>query len=539
MHTFHFSRLKIKMAEGCCDQHGGKTLQYVRISLHSNNGRRRGAIPRIIDEYNNTRMDGCRQETVIPVIFFPGFQETSIHCFKSTAPAGKNPILKRIASAKQGGEEGFWRWTSSSSSTDHHHEGVASTAAAALSSLSHVTASSSSTNHDDFQQNKRRHNIISAGGGDNGSITSSSSSTMISIHDILLDMQLVVSENAAAAAVSVHRVYDELSEPYFIKFGMAMGEGTGCVPLEHRDFIVSEIKRLFEEELSYIQQPPVLQGELPSHARSLVDDADGWMGDILLSGDGRMMEMIAGGPMIHAVRVENAKKARRKGYVRTGRNQSDRLERSGVGALLREFLVFYALKWNDAGLESVHQSIESLHSGWTDAKVDFNTLRSLLVGMGLASSYALVEESSTVLRIPSVERLLGLLSKEGLITTARRSAGGDTIVTTTASSSVIQRMTVKEDCAPVASIVKYFQDMLLKREWIGVETAEVTATDIVKALNGGSDVGVYRRSCVSQFMRPFIFDGSVEAYFWRESGGAPHEKYVIHVARVAQRLRTL
>jgi hypothetical protein len=76
---------------------------------------------------------------------------------------------------------------------------------------------------------------------------------------------------------------------------------------------------------------------------------------------------------------------------------------------------------------------------------------------------------------------------------------------------------------------------MLKTEWDGLETVEVTAAEVVRGLNGG-DVGVYRRSCVSQFMRPFLFDGSVEGYFWKETGGIHCEKYVVHVKRVMLRL---
>ena len=102
---------------------------------------------------------------------------------------------------------------------------------------------------------------------------------------------------------------------------------------------------------------------------------------------------------------------------------------------------------------------------------------------------------------------------------------------------LVKRMEVSEDSVPVASIVKFFQGMLAT-EWNNdtIETAEVTAADVVRGLNGGS-VGAYRKSCVSQFMRPFLFDGSVEGYSWRE--GAHHlEKYVVHVKRVAGRVNS-
>lgn len=469
MHTPDFNLLKFSCAEGCSEQNGDRTIQFVRISLHPKNGRRKTAIPKIIDEYN--RMDG-RTERVNPIVAFPQFHDSPVVCFKSTAPIGNNPILQRIALAKQDKEHGFWRWTSTTGGGVAFF-GPAGTDASVL---------------------PRRRFIIS-------------------IHEILMDIQLPES------LVPVQRVYDELSEPYFRHFGVPLGEGTGCVPVEHREFVVSEIKRLFEEELSYIEHPPVAQkGALPPHALSLVNNA-GWMGDILLSGVG--MEMVTGGAMIHSVRLENAAAKRR--YARTGRTRSDWLESRGVGASLREFLVFYALHWNESDRDSVHQSIEILHDGWTNARESYNTLQSLLSGAGL-SSFMMVEDG--MLRVPSVERLMALLCDEGLIAPSAPRFS--------AMVEGVKRMTVLEDSTPVACIVRYFQDKI-EKEWAGAETVEVSAIDIVRALNGG-DVGVYRRSCVPQFMRPFIFDGSVEAFFWREAG-TRHEKYIINVARVAHRLK--
>ena len=540
---------KFKLSEGCREQIGNKTIQYIRISLHPNAGRRKSAIPRIIDEFNRKdgRVGGTEVVGIVPVIVFPGSQDTAVHCFKSTAPAESNPILQRIAIAKQKKEEGFWRWTATGEGCWLPDDDEPSP----VEEVGVRSGDSNGGNHHGedcyyCHNNKKRVTAVKSTTDTTASVTTTK---MISVHDILLGMQL--------HTVPIHRVYDELSEPYFRKFGVPMGEGTGCVPLEHRSFIVSEIKRLFEEELDYIQQPSVVvaqrrspvkeKKELPPHAKSLVEDA-GWMGDILLSGDSVAMGAISGGPMIHAVRVENEGKARKKVvYVRSTEEKKKQsttttttnLERRGVGALLKEFLVFYALQWNNAGMVSVSQSIESLYSGWVGAREDVNTLQSLLAGANLASYFFLMEVTTTegsadspVLRVPSVEKLLRLLCREGLIIT----------VVASSPPPSIQRMTVAEDCTPVSSIVKYFQDLLASKEgsssssWGDAETVETTATDIVKVLNGGGEgMGVYRRSCVSQFMRPFIFDGSVEAYFWWENG-TRNEKYVIHVAQVAKRI---
>ena len=346
---------------------------------------------------------------------------------------------------------------------------------------------------------------------------SSSLVAVTRIRDILLSLKLP--ENA----VSVQRAYDELSEPYFKEFNYPLGEGTGCIPIEHRDFVISEIRRLFEEELNYIQQPPsgclLLQQLLPPHAVALVDNA-GWMGDILSAGE--CMDTVTNGSIIRDIRVENSMAS--KVYVRTEKKDSSSLERRGVGFLLREFFIFYALKWNDTGTGSVFHDINALYNGWTDALETFNVFQSLISGLSLLLSYVVKVEGS-VLKIPSVDRLLELLCTEGLI-----------VVVQTSQSKllpVVKRMTVLDNCTPVASIINYFRNML-EREWIGICTVEVTANDVVRALNRG-DVGAYRKSCVPQFMRPFLFDGSVEGYSWKE--GIIHmEKYVINVDLISERV---
>ena len=461
-----FHELKFSHVEGCCDvDAGGRLVQYVRISLHANNTRREGSIPKLIEQYN--RMEG-RSETITPVVFFPQFQTSPLVCFKSRAASNDaNPILKRIA---QKGEVSFWRWVASASKRGPQ------------------CVLPSEPLPPPQRQGKR-------------SITS--------IHDILRGLRLPES------VVSVQRVYDELSEPYFRQFNLPLGEGTGCVPLEHRDFIVSEIRRLFEEELSYIQQPPAV-GALPMHARALVENA-GWMGDILLSG-GEGMDSLEGGSVIRAVRAANDSAIRR--FTRTGQTTSDQMEARGVGHSLREFLVFYALQWNDSGVQSVCQSVEALHAGWRPPLETLAAFRGLVVGISLRPCVVL--EDGALLRVPSVERLVKLLCDEGLL--RQVTSSGDS------QNAPLQRMVVREGCKPVMCIKGYFQQMMLK-EWVGKEVVEVSATDVVRVLNGG-EVGVYRRSCVAQFMRPYLFDGSVEGYSWKGAGGTHCEKFIVHVARL-------
>jgi hypothetical protein len=461
LHIPDFNELKFILVEGCCEPDGDRVVQYVKVSLHPNNGRRIGSIPKIIEQYNS--MEG-RSEKVTPLIYFPDYQVSSTICFKTTTQ--DNPILNHIAEAQRKKNKSFWRWVS--------------------------------------PQGKGKSQIPS-----DRPVSSSKRHQITTVQDIAVEMRLPES------VVSVQRLYDELSEPYFREYKVPLGEGTGCIPLEHSGFIVSEIKRLFEEELSYIEQPSIAPGGLPLYARALVDNA-GWMGDILLSGEG--MEVVTGGKAISTVRAENA--LVRKCYVSTGKKKSDRLERRGVGNSIREFLVFYAIKWNSDGSDSVCKSIKELHAGWTPPLEPLIAFQGLIAGISLRPCVVVEDQ---LLRIVSVEKLVGLLCSEGLITKSSAS-----------TSQPLGRMTVQVECNPVPSILNYFKTML-KTEWDGVETVEVTAAEVVRGLNGG-DVGVYRRSCVSQFMRPFLFDGSVEGYFWKETGGIHCEKYVVHVKRVMLRL---
>lgn len=462
MHVSDFEELKFSLVEGCCDIDGDRLIQYIRITLHANNTRLESSIPKIIAQYN---LMAGRSETITPVIFFPRFQTSAIVCFKNKTHIQDNPILRHIAQHK---EDSFWRWVAPSSKRGPRSLLPSEPLPPPRQGRCSIT----------------------------------------SVHDILRGMRLPES------VVSVQRVYDELSEPYFRQFNLPLGEGTGCVPLEHRDFIVSEIRRLFEEELSYIQQPPAV-GALPMHARALVENA-GWMGDILLSG-GEGMDSLESGAVIRAVRAANDSAIRR--FTRTGQTTSDRMEARGVGHSLREFLVFYALQWNDSGVQTACQSVEALHAGWRPPLETLAAFRGLVVGISLRPCVVL--EDGALLRVPSVERLVKLLCDEGLL--RQVTSSGDS------QNAPLQRMVVREGCKPVMCIKGYFQQML--QEWVGKEVVEVSATDVVRVLNGG-EVGVYRRSCVAQFMRPYLFDGSVEGYSWKGAGGTHCEKFIVHVARL-------
>ena len=538
MHFPFFSLLNLSSAEGFSQQvenddetttttttnnniEGGRTVQFVRISLNQKSGKRASAIPRVIDSYNN--MDGRSEEKVEPVVYFPSIdgKREPVICFKKAAPIERNPILSRIDKARIAMDQRYWRWDISATTALSSSRSLMTT-----NSLKFVSSSSDNNNHHHHQRT---------------SVSTAKRHAVTSVSDILACMKLPES------VVSVQRAYDELSEPYFRKFNSPLGEGTGCIPMEHREFIVSEIQRLFEVELCYIQQPSVVEkngGCLPPNAIALVDHG-GWMGDVLLAGGGGdciIMDTVKGGSIICDLRVENS--MARKVYIRTGKTHSDKLEYRGVGHSLREFFIFYALEWNNAGNGSVFEDIGTLHAAWTSScsrsggaggsSETFSVFRCLISGIGL-SSYVTVEGS--MLRVPSVERLLELLCSEGLIVVSgmmmTKLSVVQPVAVVTPTTVVVKRMTVLENCTPVASILGYFKRML-GREWVGIPTVEVTAIDVVKALNGG-DVGAYRRSCVSQFMRPFLFDGSVEGYSWKE--GCVHlEKYIINVESVSIRV---
>ena len=440
MHAPDFSQLHFNLVEGCCSDDGGRLVQFVRVSLHQKNGRRRGTIPKIIDEYNN--MEG-RTEAVEPVVLYPSLGAAPIVCFKTTsASTQNNPILARIAAAKQLPAGGFWRWTPTQAPK------------AAV-----------------VQRQDPRSRFVG------------------SLHDILREIRLPES------VVSVKRVYDELSGPYFRKFNRALGEGTGCFPAEHRDFVVSEVKRLFEEELNYIEQPPV--AVLPPQAIALVEHS-GWVGDIVQS------DSTENSATIHAQAVGGA--AVRRLYARTGAR----------GPSLKEFLVHYALQWNDAGLETVSYSIDDLFKGWTKADVDCNVFRGLAAG-----APPCVTVQGPLLRVPCLDRLLQLLCEDGLIHPLEPSL----------CSPALKRMTVQGDRSPAKAFILEYFSTKIQTDWMGQDLVEVSAADVVRALNGG-EVGTYRQSCVRQFLKPFIADGSIEGLCWME-GAIQREKYVVHIARVA------
>ena len=78
--------------------------------------------------------------------------------------------------------------------------------------------------------------------------------------------------------------------------------------------------------------------------------------------------------------------------------------------------------------------------------------------------------------------------------------------------------------APSEPIKAYFRRMI--PEW--GEVASVTAEQVTSALNWKS-AGLYKRSCVAPFMRPFLKDGSVET--------DDYVHYTVHTRRVAEKIK--
>jgi hypothetical protein len=99
---------------------------------------------------------------------------------------------------------------------------------------------------------------------------------------------------------------------------------------------------------------------------------------------------------------------------------------------------------------------------------------------------------------------------------------------------------VAEDPNPLVStepnetISSYFRDMLPR--WLQktqVENVEIAVRDIVTALNGGSDGGTYRSTCIPSFLRPFINENLIKA---SDTASARPSRYVVNVKGMAAKL---
>ena len=153
MHFPDFRLLNIHAAEGFSHDIDGMTVQYVRLSLDPKNGKRAGAMPRVIDAYN--KMDG-RSEMVKPIIHFPSLGKSPIICFKKATPIDGNPILLRIEHARKTVDQRYWKWT--------HEAGATTTTSSSTSTTtrSRMTTDGSNVIILQQQQNQRFHKTPSS-----------------------------------------------------------------------------------------------------------------------------------------------------------------------------------------------------------------------------------------------------------------------------------------------------------------------------------------------------------------------------------------
>ena len=87
---------------------------------------------------------------------------------------------------------------------------------------------------------------------------------------------------------------------------------------------------------------------------------------------------------------------------------------------------------------------------------------------------------------------------------------------------------------PNATICLYFREIL--PQWLlktQVENVEISAKDIVTALNGGGDGGTYRSTCIPSFLRPFINENLVKAI---GTTATRPSRYIVNVKGMALRL---
>ena len=378
-----------------------------------------------------------RLEKIEPVIFFQQHVSPVI-CFKARKQSD-NPILARIDAAKQASVDGYWSWSSCVSTV----------------------------------KPSRKH------------------SAFTSIDEIVRELSL---------PVPVDRVHDELNIPYFGKYSIDLDAG-GCIPLEHRDFLVTEIRRLFNQELSYIEQPSV--GSISPHAQGMLD---GVVDDIWNEvGEPTTSSFIKSVPCSSKIAI--------RVY---GKTQVNAMENHGIDAPLGSFLKFYALRWNDAGLDSMCYPIELLHRGWVDAKLNLTDLVHRMGGI----SPGVIEFKSPMFKVPSVKTLLSLLCDGGLLTPLAET-----------HTFRLSRLSAAGDFKMAACIVDFFQTMLADG-WTDEESVQITSTDIVRVFNGGDVFGVYKQACVRQFMRPFLHEGSAMGFTWTTGTGIVCEKFVVDIAAI-------
>jgi hypothetical protein len=87
---------------------------------------------------------------------------------------------------------------------------------------------------------------------------------------------------------------------------------------------------------------------------------------------------------------------------------------------------------------------------------------------------------------------------------------------------------------PNDTISSYFREMLPR--WLKktqVENVEIAVRDIVTALNGGSDGGTYRSTCIPSFLRPFINENLIKS---SDITSSRPSRYIVNVKGMAAKL---
>lgn len=85
--------------------------------------------------------------------------------------------------------------------------------------------------------------------------------------------------------------------------------------------------------------------------------------------------------------------------------------------------------------------------------------------------------------------------------------------------------TAAQPSRPNETIIQYLNSML--PQWKHLDTVTVSAAEVASALSQ-RNYGLYRQTCVTAFMRPFILDGSIET--------ADNVHFEINVQRVARKI---
>ena len=181
--------------------------QMVRVSLQRRNGRRESTIPRLIQEFNT--LSGT--DPIVPCLFVMT-QRTTVQCFKATQQ--DNPIVLRIESDKMSGSSRYWSW-------------------------------------DAEKEDKTQ--------------TSTKKSGFAGLEGLLRN-----DLNLDPSALCMQSAYDHVARAYFQVYGTEL-KNSGNFHTKDKDFLLSELRRHFDNERMYIVSPNT-QSALTPAAKAILDD---------------------------------------------------------------------------------------------------------------------------------------------------------------------------------------------------------------------------------------------------------------------------